>query len=504
MRRFGVAAANPSRYEAQTPEALHALMLSAHDVELASPSGLEPLRPGKLWTEMAVDMFMANINQPLWGWADHQTALAMDFWADFDPQVRFVVCYEPPQAYLARALSTNTSPTAEEIEGALREWSRWNSYLMGQFQRHRDRSLLVNSNEAMRNPAKVLQLMGLEWQWMMEETGSEEGSALFTTLAHHLARNFISSDHVCWALAAKLEDEAGIRSGSPLASVDGVNAAWADWVGIRESLVGVAADKAQLAELVALREQDEAELSRLRGELEQLRATAQSAEIEQVSQLITRLTTRIESGSLENIRAAELVMENEHLMVALHQAQRDVENLVLNSAGSLRTDGDFGGSSTEDPQASAPGLIEDIEPVDEIAVDMRLPFEGANWYGAEADGRWAGPGLRSSIELPPLIPGKYELQIRLVDAIAPDVVYGLRIEAFGADVPFELSAPVTRESYPITCMATFEAPAEAAGGTWPLEFSFPRTISPAASGSSDARELAVRMAGLQLTRSSES
>jgi hypothetical protein len=277
-------------------------------------------------------------------------------------------------------------------------------------------------------------------------------------------------------------------------------------VGIRELIATRAADKAQLASLTAINVEATEAQNALKAELEQLRATAQSAELDQVSQLISRLTTRIESGSLENIRAAELVMENEHLMVALHQAQKEVEELLHGvadtppGAGDAQTPEDF---DADEPELEPIEPIVPVEPVDAVTVDMRQEIDGENWYGAEADGRWAGPGLQSSITMPPVVPGPYVAEIYLADAMAPDIVYGLRLEAFGVDVPFELSAAVTREAFPIACVATIEAPPEAAEGEWSLGFTFPRTVSPAENGSSDTRQLAMRVMGVQLKRPDE-
>jgi hypothetical protein len=527
--QLGCAPALPSRYDARTPEALHELMLQGLEIDLSGGVPLKAVKPGKLWSEMAVDLFMANINQATWGWADHRSAPFVEFWADFDPQVRFVFCYESPEAYLANALADVPQPDAAAVEGALAEWSRWNSFLLAQYGQQRERSLLVDTRSLLRNPQALVDLVGREWNWpvgglMMAETGSK-----LAELADYLARGFIPAKHASEALAKELDAQAQLPGAGPTPATARLHAAWNDWSSVQERIayaaraVGLEDEKArleaQLAEtrqaiddLAVLSEQSEMMVTSLQAENEQLaaqiadiRAKAESAatgpspEFEQLSQQIGKLASRIETESRDYIRASELVLENDHLMVALHQVQEELEGLVLPDRG-----------VDMPPPAEAINLGDafaarfwEHHPPTEIALDMRRDIVGENWYDAEADGRWAGPALESSVKLPPLQPGSYALELSLADAIAPDIVYGLRIEAFGTDVPFEFSHAATPASFPIVCRAQLEIPAQPAPEPWTLGFKFPRTVSPADSGSSDQRQLAIRLSGLQLRRAPE-
>lgn len=526
--QLGCAPALPSRYDARTPEALHEQMIRGLEVDLEGP--LQAVKPGKLWSEMAVDLFMANINQPTWGWADHQAAPFIDFWADFDPQVRFVFCYESPEAYLASALSAMPQPDAEAIDRVLADWSRWNTYLLDQYRHQRSRSLLLNSRTVLADPQLLVDLVGREWNWPVEGL-TVQGVAHLAELADYLARGFIPAKHASRMLAEKLDAEATLPGRPPASAMAGLQAAWTDWSAVQERLdyaaraVGIEEEKArleaQLAEarqasedLAVLSEQSEIMVTSLRAENEQLaaqiaeiKAKAESAasgpspEFEQLSQQIGKLASRIETESRDYIRASELVLENDHLMVALHQVQEELEAHVMQGreeVGPL-------------PEAVAvPSVGEafaarfwEHHPPTEIALDMRRDIVGENWYDAEPDGRWAGPALESSVKLPPLQPGSYALELNLADAIAPDIVYGLRIEAFGTDVPFEFSHAATPESFPIVCRAQIEIPPQQAPEPWTLGFKFPRTVSPADNGSPDQRQLAIRLSGLQLRRATE-
>ena len=516
---LGRASPLPSRYEGQTPQVLQGLILGGHEVDVSKSESLQAVKPGRLWSEMAVNLFMANINQPIWGWADHQTGLLLDFWAEFDPQVRFVICYESPNAYLASALAGVPDPDVGTIDRILGDWSRWNAFLLGQFQRHRDRCLLVNSHEALRDPQQLLDAVGKAWQWPVETVCYPVDVTAVDVMAQHVARGFLPADHVAWALAEKLNGDAQVPTSK---QADSLQSAWAEWVLMRDRLaeasriVPIEAAKYQLekqvaelsettAKATALHEKSSerlvtliAENDQLVAQLKQVQTKTASAEVEQLSAQITKLASRIEQESRDNVRAAELVLENDHLMVALHQIQEELENHVLQAA-----DLALQRPAVEQAVDSFAAKFWELHPPQEIAVDMRRAIEGENWYDPEPDGRWAGPELHSWITLPPLAPGAYALELALADAIAPDIVYGLQIEAFGTDVPFEFSHAATRESFPIVCRAQLEVPAEAGAEPWNLSFKFPRTVSPADNGSTDERQLAIRLSSLQLRRTAE-
>lgn len=556
LQQFGVATALPTRYESRGASDLSGFILENHKVDPNGPAGLEALRPGKLWTELGVDLFMANVGNPRWGWADHRAVPLMEFWADLDSQVNLVLCYESPNAYLARAIRSVPAPTAAEIEAALGDWQRWNAFLLEHFQAHRDRCLLVDSREVLRAPSRLAEKLNAKWGWDLSQivtqppAGTEEdfgqvkeaatgspspdpaAGEVLHPVSHHLARGYIAGGHVVWALARQLDEEADIVDIRANAPEVALQEAWADWVAVQDELkylarasrfeeqnarllVDLADVRQGAADLSSMLEQNALQLQSLRDENESLKGDVErlriekeehvkaqeSAEYRQLSDQLAKLTGRFDEEARVNVRAAELVMENEHLMVALHQIQEDMEKLLLNPAAveAQALTAEVADAAPEaDPQAAEPA-----EPVPEISIDMRRPIEGENWYDAEHDGRWAGPALQSSIQLPPLNSGSYDMELCLADAIAPDIVYGLRIEAFGTDVPFEFSHAATREAFPIVCRAKLEVPPVAAVAPWTLGLHFPRTVSPSESGSPDQRQLAIRVSGLQLKPAGE-
>ena len=91
--------AQPSRRERIEAADLQVKLLKAF-----AESGEKPATgsPGKLWEELAVDLFLAHLDTPAWGWGDHNTLRLLDFWRRFDKQTRFVLVYSSPEFAIAR------------------------------------------------------------------------------------------------------------------------------------------------------------------------------------------------------------------------------------------------------------------------------------------------------------------------------------------------------------------------------------------------------------------
>ncbi|MCK4494409.1 MAG: hypothetical protein KAU26_10150 [Methylococcales bacterium] len=48
-----------------------------------------------------------------------------------------------------------------------------------------------------------------------------------------------------------------------------------------------------------------------------------------------------------------------------------------------------------------------------LNIDLSVPTEGDNWYAIEPTGRWAGPELESTLTIPALVAGTYQLELNV-------------------------------------------------------------------------------------------
>ena len=492
----GLASALPCRKAELSPQALQGLLLRNHEIDLSGTEPLQQARPGKLWNELAADLFLTNINQPVWGWSDHQTAVLMDYWKEFDSQVRLVLVYNAPQIYLAQALAQENQPTTQVVSAALAQWVRWNTALLRYFHRHPEHCVLVNSQEAVAQPQALVNALAPHWQisGLNAATIDTVVSPAYYHLQAHLARQLIEDQHPVWALNQELEGSAFLPANpSAEPSTDfalSPNAAWADWVNVRTEQALAAKNPALESENQALRQQLQDQLEAASKAKEEQSKLAN--ENNQLTQQFEQLTTQLKQSTKDTSQSAELQEENELLLLQLHQVQEELEHYFLRYQ-----------ELEKQQQAKATGFVTDfwrMHQPEELRIDMRQEVAGNNWYPAEADGSWAGPATVSTIQMPPLQPGDYTLEMDVVDSMDVDIVRGMRIEALDQSLPVQVELPLTGHLYPLICKAQICIAPETATEPWQINLRFPRMVSPAESGSDDQRHLAMRLRTLRVIK----
>jgi len=64
-----------------------------------------PATMGRLWEQLANDLFLANIDTKVWGWADAKSLGLLDFWLELDAGTHFVLLATPPEQFLTEHLA---------------------------------------------------------------------------------------------------------------------------------------------------------------------------------------------------------------------------------------------------------------------------------------------------------------------------------------------------------------------------------------------------------------
>lgn len=68
-------------------------------------SDAAPATMGRLWEQLASDLFLANMDAKIWGWADANSLGLLDFWLALDASTHFVLLATTPAQYLADQLA---------------------------------------------------------------------------------------------------------------------------------------------------------------------------------------------------------------------------------------------------------------------------------------------------------------------------------------------------------------------------------------------------------------
>lgn len=201
------------------------------------------------------------------------------------------------------------------------------------------------------------------------------------------------------------------------------------------------------------------------------------------------IVARFEQLLGEDIGALTVLPGGEGLLRVLAEIKADIHYLKAAYLESERY---------RDPEFELP-LPELREPpprAGSLVLDMRAQISGRNWYEAEGDGRWAGPGLESTLVVPALRLGRYRLAVHVVDEILPGAIDNLVLLVNGAPVDLSRSNPSPRT----VLVGGFSVDESHTLPFWSFKFRFDRSLSPASRGADDSRTLTVRFAGLELER----
>jgi len=129
-----------------------------------------------------------------------------------------------------------------------------------------------------------------------------------------------------------------------------------------------------------------------------------------------------------------------------------------------------------------------------IVVDMRGDIVGENFYNAEGDGRWTGPGKESVVIFPSLHPGSYEVRIKIVDEIISDLIENTEF-SFNTQ---KLDILVTGTPGCMSVQATTSVLPSHALPFCYIVIRTPAVYSPAVNGLDDKRVLGIRIQQISL------
>lgn len=150
--------------------------------QTGSPSA--PLKPGRAWDQLAIDIFYANDNHPLWLWADENSVHFLDYWLEFDANTQFVLMHTSPHLALVAALEEGSN-TLLALETVLQEWCSRTQAMLNFHLRHPDRSIFIESLQAISEPNIPVQALAKHWQLplqLIENTAVPEAAAQYLEL----------------------------------------------------------------------------------------------------------------------------------------------------------------------------------------------------------------------------------------------------------------------------------------------------------------------------------
>jgi hypothetical protein len=478
----GLEDARPSRREGFLPNEIQNKLCLAHDIPAIGVVAIQQIHPGKVWENLAVDLFVSNLEQEHWGWADPNTVYLLDFWHEFDPQTRFVFTYNSPANALARLGDVPEGEINDAVRNLLGSWHVFNDALLRYYNRHRDRCLLISVDavERLDGQEKLLPLLrdqrglSLKTQVVQAVPTQAPRSAILGLVASQILEEMPEIQ----ALYEELESSADIYSGESETRKILAEMAMAEYQRMASSISAGQRALETFAGQIAATEEQLAERER------------------ELAQAKTCLADLENAKKHEQSQDTELEQENELLLLQLHQVQEELEHYFL---------------KYQEVTAGKRVLVNvtKVATCMSVAIDMKGKFEGENWYPAEADGCWAGPEKRSTLTVPALAPGEYRIELDIVDAMNPGIAQNMALSFNGRKLflqgPGQASGTAilanlfsNKKRYPLALHANFRVEEADVGQAGTLEFNFPQLVSPAERGSDDRRHLAIRLGAVRI------
>lgn len=114
---------------------------------------------GRVWEQLAVDLFMENVGQEKWGWACPHSVKLLNFWHSFAPQLCFILLYSTPEEaiYSASKNLNNNSAHNNSGDAIIKQWLNDQQMMLKFYIKNPLQSLLINVNDFRKNPKYLVE-----------------------------------------------------------------------------------------------------------------------------------------------------------------------------------------------------------------------------------------------------------------------------------------------------------------------------------------------------------
>ena len=150
----GMSLANPSARDGMQADEISKTILKNFK---NNSSEITQLSVSPVWNGLALDLMMANIEKPMWCWADPSSVSLLNYWKSLDSQLAFIFVYDNPNEFMLKNFTSTEPLSAEALKTKLNEWCLYNKPLLDFYNRNKESSLLVNSQQISEDAIGYLQ-----------------------------------------------------------------------------------------------------------------------------------------------------------------------------------------------------------------------------------------------------------------------------------------------------------------------------------------------------------
>jgi hypothetical protein len=309
---------------------------------------------GRLWEQMAADIFVANIKSKIWGWADTRSTWLLDFWLQFEPRLNFVLVVTSPQHMLARAIAADGA--FDSVDDTMAAWQVHHQELLRFYHRNPQRCLLVDTQDCADHPSALVQRCNAQWKLALSPLAQapqpttqpakqpEPPSAISQFLAHQLSQGYPEATSLQHEITATVSRLGSVPTSLTL-SVPTLDPL--DMVGEYRALRSARDEQAQLAqehlaELTMLETQCDqltqenakliADCAASTGARDQLALQHKAAIAQALAERESEAKAKqdaIAQREAATRQLADTKQESELLLLQLHQVQEELETYFL-------------------------------------------------------------------------------------------------------------------------------------------------------------------------------
>ncbi|MDO4592700.1 MAG: hypothetical protein Q4B46_07860, partial [Comamonadaceae bacterium] len=298
-----------------------------HQRVIAKHGDIAPVaKIGRLWEQLAADIFLNNLHTPAWGWTSPQSLALLDFWQQFDPQIYFVLVCVSPQQALTQAIADPSSDMAPAK--VLEDWYTTHQTMLRFHLRHPERCMLIMAEDALSAPNQLIENLVSQWALPLQAAATSVHSPATDTssaevIAKHLAQQLLTDSSTENSLHQEILACITPLAQETLSASDTLSC---------EAVINAYRQLCDRSKEMHALEQAQAELSTTRSALQQQIHALHQAQDEQ-GKLSAKQAEQLKA--LEHTHAqlttelADAKEESELLLTQLHQVQEELEGTFL-------------------------------------------------------------------------------------------------------------------------------------------------------------------------------
>lgn len=472
-------------------------MCGSYKVSVERSRSFRQIDPGKAWQITAADLVVENSDIEDWGWADPRNLFFLEFWKEFDSACKFILVYGHMHQSIAQHIE-KTGSFPKSPDAWISRWNGYHSELLKFYHDNPGRCLLVHVSEFSGNANRLSRLLNETLDVSARILNSEEvlpENSISILAANQILQSDAFEDNTHIGLYEELENAANLPDEKNINTSQ-----------IAESALKDHQEIQQTNKLLTqkLKTQDQI-TDGLMDDLVSANQTLskKDADIKGLQDLIKETNSK-----LENQKGR--VQENELLLLQLQQVQEELEYYFskFQNHNWSKEENKLHGKPDDEVQKTS--NTKHPKGQENFIIDFRSFVDGTGWHSPEDIGRWAGISNESTVSLPSLDPGKYLLNVKIIDGMDNQMLKGLKLFLDGDKVNISRKlmsnlagplAPIRRlkaefghaeKPYPVEIKGIFTISEKMAQDKHHLlSFNVPDTISPAELGEQDTRDLSL-------------